>query len=107
MKKKILSAFVLGLLFFSSPVSGKEKSTETIVNSASAKAEQKAEAKLLIARLKMIREAVEGKELSIIEKNNYRKEVRSIQDKLKTLDGVHIYLSGAAIIIIILLIIIL
>jgi hypothetical protein len=106
MKKIVLCLMVTFLSLTFIPL---QSSAATIADPSSLvdpKPEETAEAKTLLLRLDEIK-AKDMSELKSSEKKNLRKEVRSINHRLKAISG-GVYISaGAAIIIILLLIILL
>lgn len=97
----ILSLSVLPLQSFVSP---KEKPSSNVVTKTPETTES-AEAKTLLLRLNEIR-AKDMSKLNSTDKKKLRKEVRSINRKLKDLSG-GVYISAGAIIIILILLLIL
>src|SRR4051812_44025454 len=104
--KNILMVILLSPLFFESSFAEKNSVQETNYSLMS-KSEKKANIKLLTGRLYEIRTITESVQLSSLEKQQLRKEVKGIKDKLEKMDGVYLYLSATAILIIILLIVLL
>ena len=102
MKKITLSVL---MAFLSLTFTPEILKAETANSNAEKSTSEKAEARILLDRLEVIKEMDKSK-LNASEKKNLRKEVRSIKGQLKTLSG-GIYLSVGAIIIIILLLILL
>ena len=71
------------------------------------KAEQRAEAKVLVTRLHEIRDLAQKQNLTQDQKNDLRKEVLDIKKELREKAGIYLYLSMTTLIIILLLIILL
>ena len=105
MKKNIfcLLAVFLSLSFI--PMQSKAESASVSNTTASRNQSESVKADVLLKRLFAIRE-MDKSELNSSQKQDLRKEVRSIRDELKLMEG-GIYLSVGAIIIIILLLILL
>jgi hypothetical protein len=105
MKKQLV--YIITVFFFLTVIPSQLKADALNANSAAANtARERAEAKVLLNRLEVIKEMSKS-QLSSVQKKELRKEVRSIREQMKKhSDG--IYLSiGAAIIILLLLILIL
>ncbi len=99
MKKKLLTIIAIGLLYFINPLQTKAS------NINENKRVEAKTAQMLLNRITVIRQ-LDKKNLTKVEKEHLRKEVRSIQTELNALsDGV--YLSVGALIVIVILLIIL
>lgn len=105
MKKIVFCALSTLLLFVLAPYQSKAGSESIVVSSAEIKAANEEKACVLLDRLSEI-DVMDKSDMSFSEKRKLRKEVRSINGELKTLDG-GVYLSVGAIIIILLLLILL
>ena len=105
MKKLTLCIMIAFLSLTFIPTLLKADSEKVQTTTAATKASNSAKANILLARLDKINEMDKSK-MSMQEKMQLRKEVRSIKSQLKDLSG-GVYLSVGAIIIILLLIILL
>ena len=103
MKKLILLA---SFLLTATPMLTSAKPATDKAVAATERKLNNAEAKQLVNRLKEIK-AMDLKNMSSVQKQELRKEVKGINETLKQNAGVAIYLSAAAIIIILLLILLL
>jgi hypothetical protein len=106
MKKIILSLAMafLSLIFIPVQTAGANAEKPAITVPAP-KPTNETEARVLISRLNEIK-SMDKTKLSSSEKKNLRKEVKSINSKLKDISG-GVYISGAALIVIVVLLIIL
>lgn len=105
MKRATLLIIAIFIWLSFQPLQSKSALTSAPSTVVSPKPEETVEAKVLLQRLKEIK-SIDKSNLKSTDKKNLRKEVRSIQNQLKVIDG-GVYLSVGTIIIILLLLIIL
>jgi hypothetical protein len=105
MKKIVFCLMVAFLSLTFLPLQSLAATTEEPTSTPAPKPAESAEAKALELRLNEIN-AMDKTKLKSEEKKNLRKEVKSINKKLRSI-GPGIYLSGAAVILIVILLIIL
>lgn len=105
MRKYITSLIAAVVLFIAVPASMRADTHTNQTTTNEAKANGAEQAKVLLSRLYKIN-AMDKSTLASAEKMQLRKEVKSIKQELKTLDG-GVYLSVGAIIIILLILILL
>jgi hypothetical protein len=105
MKKVILGLMLAFLSLTFLPLESMAVTTKEPTSLLAPKPAENAEAKTLELRLNEIN-AMDKTNLKSSEKKNLRKEVKSINHKLRTI-GNGVYLSGAAIILIVILLVIL
>lgn len=103
MKKIALCLMVTGLLLAFHPYQSKAATTAAPSTLVVPKSAESAEAKVLLQRLDEIN-TMDKANLKSSEKKNLRKEVRSINQRLRDIGG-GVYLSAGAIIIILLILI--